>query len=72
MYFVIGNPGGDTYVRAMTKDQLKKEMLTIMNAHGVLDELDDQDTGMWGGKVLIIKGEMVVPKPVNTVIEWEV
>jgi len=75
-YFVIDNSDGDTYVRQMTRTQVE-QMLVEWDEMGeqageFLSEVPEADTNYWGGKTLIIKGEIVIPKPVETVTTWEV
>ena len=68
MYFVISNSDGDTYVRQMGEDELLKELNpdacgdVILDSAEVLRSLAEVDTNCWGGKFLIIRGEIVVPR----------
>lgn len=73
-YFVIHNGEGDTTVREYTREELLKEIEE--NAWGrdadFMDKIDDADTNYWGGSILIIKGKIVNPKPVEVVTKYEI
>jgi hypothetical protein len=74
MYFTIENPNGaGARVRALGEEAL----LAALNGgeYGrdevFLDSVDNPDTNLWNG-TLIIKGEIVVPKPKRVVTEYEI
>lgn len=76
MYFVIRNSDGDTRIRQMTAEELKKA-LKEENWGSDPDFIQpnskyDSDTNYWGNALMIIKGEIIVPKPKQTVTEYEV
>lgn len=74
IYFVILNSEGDTTVEALEKEELE-ERLSEGGYYGnigfIEDMIVDTDTNYWGGKMLIIKGEIAVPKPKKIVEAWE-
>lgn len=63
-YFLISNGDGDTYVQQYTQEELLER---ISHDEGFLKEIKDCDTNYWGGVPLIIKGEIVIPRPIETV-----
>lgn len=73
MYYLIRNDDGETFVREMTKEQIE----AFVNDHLIKSDLcwhiapSNTDTNYWGGKYLIIKGQIVVPKPVEVVKRYE-
>jgi len=78
-YFVISNSDGDTSIHSMSKDELLKDITPDKDgctAFGglveFLDNLDETDTNYWGNKVLIIKGEIVVPEPEKLIATYNV
>jgi len=36
-----------------------------------VDDVPDDDLNCWGDACVVIKGEIVVPKPVKSVTEWK-
>ena len=74
-YFVICNSDGDTTVDCLTKEELLERLDpedSYYGNGGYLKEISDTDTNYWGEKVLIIKGEVVVPKEVKVVTEIDI
>lgn len=76
MYFVIRNSDGDTSICQMTAEELKKALQEDdwgSNPDFIKpDSKYDRDTNYWGRKLMIIKGEIIVPKAKQTVTEYEV
>tara|TARA_R100001594_G_scaffold121248_2_gene157050 strand:- start:338 stop:565 length:228 start_codon:yes stop_codon:yes gene_type:complete len=75
MYFVIKNTDGDTIVSSMTKEVLEERLNEDWYGTDVkfLNEIPkNNDTNYWGEDILIIKGDIVTPKPVQTVTEYEI
>ena len=75
-YFVINNSDGDTFV----EDVSKEELIARLNdgdyyggKDGVqfLDVILEEDTNYWRNKILIIKGEIVVPKAEKVVERYK-
>ena len=69
-YFIIRNSGGDTRVDQVSKEELLKriqpeedEERCYYGRIGFLGKIEDSDTNYWGDNILIIKGEIVTPKP---------
>jgi len=72
-YYVINNFDGDTLVSTYTKEELLNAIEDGEFSEGIFDEFPAQaDTNYWGGKSLIIKGGMVVPKPKEVVTKYEI
>lgn len=70
-YFMIYNFDGDTMVKTYDKATLQQEIDNECNDYDFLSKIPDDDTNYWDEKVLIIKGQIVVPKPVQTVTKYE-
>ena len=84
-YFVIYNSEGETSVEQISKEILTKRLQAEANANDsnfdaeyygkdieFLSEIKDTDTNYWGDVILIIKGEIVVPEPVDVVKEYKI
>lgn len=75
-YFVISNSDGDTTVRAISKQQLLKNIEEGdygENANEILSFIpENTDTNYWGRGVLIIKGTIVVPKAEQVVTKYNI
>ena len=72
-YFVIENNDGDTTVRVYTKEELLDELNENVSNKPSLSEIPENcDTNYWGEHRLIIKGQMVVPKKVSVVTEYNI
>ena len=70
MYFLISNSDGDTHVEPLSEKELLKR-LNDENGIDFLSELPkEMDTNYWGEGVLIIKGEVVVPKEETVVTKY--
>lgn len=75
MYFVISNCKGETTVESLNKEQLTTGLNNKAWGDNVvfMDKIPEFDTNYWsGGAVLIIKGDIIVPRPVEYVIKLEV
>lgn len=70
MYFVISNCDGDTIVTPYTKTKLL-EMLSRNEEQKFITELSEEDANYWDG-ILIIKGEIVVPREKTRVVELDI
>jgi len=71
-YFIIRNSDGDTTVRAVSKEELLRDM-EDGEYKNVLSELpNNPDTNYWGEGVLIIKGKMVQPKAETVVTKYNI
>lgn len=74
MYFVIQcSEDGDVSVIEYEKD----ELLSLINAEdcgdgSFFDTMPESDLQYWKNKTLIIKGDIVSPKPVKVVKEYEI
>ncbi len=75
VYFVISNSDGDTTVDCYTKQQLDALLNDESWGKQEFTQPGDRalgDTSYWGGKILIIKGEIVAPKAVTRVTQFEI
>ena len=76
-YFVISNSDGDTRIEHLTKEELIEQLgsdgeSNSWGAEGFVENLKENDTNSWGPTILIIKGEIVIPKPKTTITSYEV
>ena len=73
MYFVIHNSDGETTVEKMSKEKLLER---INDEHygkvEFIDGIGNNDTNYWGDDILIIRGEIVVPKPKKIVETYDI
>jgi len=77
MYFVITNFDGDTRVDTYSsKEELLRDgyIDEYLKHDGIFEAGDkiNNDTAMWGGEALIIKGEVVCPTPVKVIEEYDI
>ena len=71
-YFVISSSDGEVYIRQLTKEELLKE-ITDFGEIQILEDLPRQQFELGSRRcVLIIKGEIVVPKAKRVVTEFDV
>lgn len=73
-YFVIRNSDGDTHIDVYTKEQLMKRINDPDESFPhCIDYFDfNSDTNYWGDSIMIIKGKLISPTPVETVTVYEV
>lgn len=78
-YFMINNSSGSTYVDELTKEGLLQAIEEMTKGYKTeclpkfMSSFDTEDTNHWGeNDYLIIKGEIVTPKPVEKVLEYEI
>lgn len=74
-YFVIQNTEGDTTVRVYYSKAELKEELPHLSYYGFItyeEIIKNPDTNYWNDGVLIIKGEIASPKPIEIITEWDV
>ena len=67
-YFVISNSDGDTRVRQLTKSELLSELEDGLEYSSVIK---DHDPNYWGYESIIIKGEIITPRPVEKIVTYE-
>lgn len=70
-YFMIRNTDGDTLVNVMTKADVE-QMLEDEAVANFLDQIPDGDTNYWRTRPLLIKGRIIVPRPVEVTTRYEV
>ena len=70
-YFVISPGESDTRVEKVTRDVLLKriEEKYYGDHAGFLERIEENDTNYWGDNILIIKGEIVVPRIATMVVK---
>ena len=73
MYYVIRNSDGETHVEEVNEKTLKQRLSDKYYGEvGFLYRIGtDTDTSCWGDNILIIKGEAIMPRPVQTVTEYK-
>jgi hypothetical protein len=78
-YFIIYNSDGDTNVRQVDKETLIKRIQPegdegncSYGKVGFLDKIDNSNTDYWGDNVLIIKGEIVTPRPKKVILTFDI
>jgi hypothetical protein len=72
-YFVIGmSEDGDPFHYIMSKEEL--EEFLEENEQDFMSEKDledHSDSNYWNDSILIIKGEIVIPKPIEVVTKYK-
>jgi hypothetical protein len=73
-YFLIYQFDTEATVRQVTKEELEAALAEGAYSEGFLDKLssDVDDPASWGERVLLIKGEIIVPQPVDIIRKWSV
>jgi len=77
VFFVITVSDGDVYIRGLLEKELLDELTPNKDGYAVLDgtkaahEIPNTDPMYWHDKFIIIKGEIVVPKPKQVVSRYE-
>lgn len=74
-YFVISTGEDGTSIEAMDKEELLKRLDDkdhYGDKHIYKEKPSCIDTMYWNDSLLIIKGEIVTPTPVEVVKKWEV
>ena len=73
-YYVICNGEGDTTVTEMTKTELLKAVEeNYWGDRLYLGDIPTQrDTNYWGEGILVIKGKIVTPDPVDVVRKYDI
>ena len=72
MYFLIRNSDGDTHVEPLTKEELLERVDEERHTRYLDKVPNDTDTNYWGEGVLIIKGEVVVPRAETVVTKYDI
>lgn len=74
IYYVINNMDGDTHIRPYSQEALIRAVEDgEFDEYGIFEEMPkESDTNYWGGKTLIIKGEIVSPQPKEVVTKYEI
>jgi len=72
-HFLIYNSDGDTVVKEINPEKFLKEVADGDHGEPKFFEAlpSEGNTNYWGGKSLIISGEVVFPKPKRVVKEYE-
>ena len=70
MYFVMSCDADGTAIWSMTKESLLKYLDEFSGE--ILSTIPNSDPNYWGeNKIVIIKGEIIIPKPVEVVTRYE-
>ncbi len=73
-YFIIGmSEDGDPFHYIMSKEELE-EFLEENSEQDFMDEEDLKnysDSNYWNDSILIIKGEIIIPEPVEVVTKYK-
>jgi len=72
IYYVIRNSDGDTTVKAVTKEQLLRDIEDGEYRNIFAEFPKDPDTNYWGENVLIIKGKMVTPIAEEVITKYDI
>ena len=71
-YFLIYQHDKEARVKQVTKKEIK-EILDEEEAIFIKPKIEDTDPAYWGENAyLLIKGEVIVPKPKKVVTEYEI
>lgn len=72
-YFVINNSEGDTRVEELTEEVLKERLADGYYGRqiGFINRIGNPDTNYWGENIMIIKGTLVSPVPIEVVKEYK-
>lgn len=68
-YYLIYQPDRECLVLELSAEEV---IATAGEHEGFLTSIEDSDPATWGGQALLIKGEIVVPKPAEIVKTWKV
>lgn len=72
--FVIRNSDGDTYVEQTTEEKFLKDLAAgeYGGRHCLTaeDAKKKADTNYWGNGMLVIRGEVVIPKPIESITKY--
>jgi len=74
-YYIINNSDGDTTVSEVTKEELLKRINPEDPYYGdkrFLQKISKNDTNYWGDNILIIKGNIITPKPKEKVVTYDI
>jgi len=73
-YFVIQNSDGDTTVNEYTKEELIKavENNDFSTDIEFIDSIGEDDTNYWGDGILVIKGKIVSPEPIEKIVRYTI
>lgn len=74
-YFIIGmSEDGEPFHYIMTKKRLQEFLEENPEQEFMTEEdlKENRDLNYWNDAILIIKGEIVIPKPVEVVTKFEV
>lgn len=72
-FFVICNSDGDTSVTQLSKEELLKKLEEKYWGNiEFLEKINERDTNYWGKNILIIKGDIISPKPKTVITSYDV
>ena len=71
-YYVITVSDGDVRIDEVDKSKLKKLLDEDYYGCTTMEKLENEDLNYWNDdRMLIIKGEIIVPRPIQVVTEFE-
>jgi hypothetical protein len=69
MLLEIHNSDGDTFINVVSEEDVKVLLKEGCKFFSALPS--EADTNYWDGKSLLLRAEVVVPKPKKVVMDWE-
>jgi hypothetical protein len=73
-YIITQNEDGEASVNVLSKEQIEKVLGDgDFNEFNIVNNVPHYYIENWGNNMIIIKGEIVVPKPIKQVVtKWEI
>jgi hypothetical protein len=72
-YFVISPGEGDPRIEPLTREELTRRLSEgYYGDVGFMGSLRNKNINEWGDNIMIIKGEVVIPRPVEVVKRYDV
>ena len=72
-FFVICNSDGNTSVTQLSKEELLKQLEEEYWGDIVefIEKINETNTNYWGDNILIIKGDIISPKPKTVITSYD-
>jgi len=72
-YFLLSCTEDGRYIETLTKAQVMELLVGPEEGRPVCAiKIPDKDMSYWGDLSVLIKGELVIPRPVQKVTEWTI
>lgn len=75
-YFVIGmNDEGNPYIEAMSRETVQRALDPDdgwLDPEKVMSDIPTADPSHWKSRYVILRGEFIMPRAQETVVEWVV